>query len=226
MTDAKKRSDKILKRAEAGCSKLKEAISPRYILLIAEYRLPCPFLVKTLTNENPFFREETYMGKIKHNIWKYFHFDDGKQDRLINLNNGELNRGGHYEEAWGACIHVELDFINDETPTEAQYEVLAKLYYYFHKANYSKKLKIISHLEFDRGIDGAHSDPGINFSFQKLYDLLEKRYSIHIEPGIDGITEERHRASIDNNFEMKQNWPPLLSGAIEDISGGNNRRWK
>jgi hypothetical protein len=117
----------------------------------------------------------------------------------------------HHVLAWGACIHIELVYPEDAVPTEKQYQELAKLYYLFYKAN-NRKLIIVSHLEMDRGIKEGHSDP-TNFNFNIFYDIIRKTYSIDIIAGTDGITNERHNKSL-NQEDMINSYPPVLSGPI------------
>lgn len=113
--------------------------------------------------------------------------------------------------ARGACIHIELNYDNDDSPSEAQYKELAKIYYYFYKKN-NRKLIIVPHREFDRGIQGAHDDP-TNFNFVKFYKILKDSYDIEIIVGTDGIEQSRYEKP--NQADNVHSFPPVLSGSIK-----------
>jgi hypothetical protein len=138
-----------------------------------------------------------------------------KSEQKENLRHGQT---------WGSCIHIELVY-GIPPPSEAQYKSLARLYYNFYRANANRKLIVIPHLELDRGLEDGHSDPR-DFDFNKFYAILKDFYHINFIDGVDGITQERFGYRIRNDFEMKQNFPPVLKGPVEDIRGNINRKWK
>lgn len=117
----------------------------------------------------------------------------------------------YYEAARGACIHIELNYAVTESPSQAQYNELAKIYYYFYKAN-NRKLIIVPHREFDRGVSGAHDDP-TNFDFKKFYKILQNSYNIIIIEGTDGIEQSRYEKP--NQGDNIHSFPPILSGPIK-----------
>lgn len=68
----------------------------------------------------------------------------------------EKKTNSYYQAAArGACIHIELVYTDSGNPNDEQYGMLAKIYYNIYKKN-NRKLIIVPHREFDRGIpDGA-----------------------------------------------------------------------
>lgn len=154
---------------------------------------------------------------------------DGKAHAYI-MNNGEIVQIVDFTEfAWatrtedpdrpqwysvaarGACIHIELNYATHASPSDAQYNELAKIYYYFYKKN-NRKLVIVPHREVDRGVIGAHDDP-TNFNFVKFYKILKDSYNIEIIVGTDGIEQSRYEKP--NQADNVHSFPPVLSGSIK-----------
>ena len=153
---------------------------------------------------------------------------EGKGHTYI-LQNGEIVKKKNFNElAWatktekktnsyyqaaarGACIHIELVYTDSGNPNDEQYGMLAKIYYNIYKKN-NRKLIIVPHREFDRGIPDGHDDPK-NFDFNKFYKILLDEYKLSITPGIEGITQERY--SKPNQSDNVYHFPPILSGRIE-----------
>ena len=153
---------------------------------------------------------------------------EGKGHAYI-LQNGEIVKKKNFNElAWatktekktnsyyqaaarGACIHIELVYTDSGNPNDEQYGMLAKIYYNIYKKN-NRKLIIVPHREFDRGIPDGHDDPK-NFDFNKFYKILLDEYKLSITPGIEGITQERY--SKPNQSDNVYHFPPILSGRIE-----------
>jgi hypothetical protein len=123
-----------------------------------------------------------------------------------------VQRNAHAQKASGSCIHIRLQN-RDSPPTDQQYESLAKLYYYFYKANNDKKLIIIPHVEFDRGLFNGE-DTLKGFDFDKLYTILKDTYGIGIQPGTDGIDPERFKMYPHNSLYMKSNFPPIITNSL------------
>lgn len=119
-----------------------------------------------------------------------------RMDRNMNKGSGEM-------------IHIELLLNKQERPTKEQYLKLAKIYNELTGGKAS--LIIVPHREVDRGVPNGHSDPR-NFDFNYFYQVLKEKYNINIIPGVTGITKERYQ--IENDSDMVQNWPPLLSGPV------------
>ena len=97
------------------------------------------------------------------------------------------------------------------TSYDGLFNELAKIYYYFYKAN-NRKLIIVPHREFDRGVSGAHDDP-TNFDFKKFYKILQNSYNIIIIEGTDGIEQSRYEKP--NQGDNIHSFPPILSGPIK-----------
>ena len=153
---------------------------------------------------------------------------EGKGHAYI-LQNGEIVKKKNFNElAWatktekktnsyyqaaarGACIHIELVYTDSGNPNDEQYGMLAKIYYNIYKKN-NRKLIIVPHREFDRGIPDGHDDPK-NFDFNKFYKILLDEYKLSITHGIEGITQERY--SKPNQSDNVYHFPPILSGRIE-----------
>ena len=124
----------------------------------------------------------------------------------------EKKTNSYYQAAArGACIHIELVYTDSGNPNDEQYGMLAKIYYNIYKKN-NRKLIIVPHREFDRGIPDGHDDPK-NFDFNKFYKILLDEYTLSITPGIEGITQERY--SKPNQSDNVYHFPPILSGRIE-----------
>ena len=153
---------------------------------------------------------------------------EGKGHAYI-LQNGEIVKKKNFNElAWatktekktnsyyqaaarGACIHIELVYTDSGNPNDEQYGMLAKICYNIYKKN-NRKLIIVPHREFDRGIPDGHDDPK-NFDFNKFYKILLDEYKLSITHGIEGITQERY--SKPNQSDNVYHFPPILSGRIE-----------
>ena len=109
----------------------------------------------------------------------------------------------------GIMLHIELNYRDGESPTNAQYETLADLYKEACKE--FGKLIIVPHKEIDRGIQSGHSDP-TDFDFDKLYKLVNSRIAAPLSPS-DGITQIRYE--VPNQADQVNVWPPKLDGKPE-----------
>jgi len=112
----------------------------------------------------------------------------------------------HKPELRGKLVHIELNYTNEESPTEEQYQTLADIYLETKKL-FNRWLPIASHREIDRGIKGGHKDP-LNFDFNHFYALLKKK-----GVPIDNIQKQsQQRFNQEPWCEHVWSWPPTLTG--------------
>lgn len=111
----------------------------------------------------------------------------------------------------GQMFHVELNYADSSSPSDAQYNALADLY--IEAADIEDCWPIIvPHIEIDRGIKDGHRDP-IDFDYNKFYEILRGK-----NIPIDSIPHFDHDRYWGRRFykmpweDDTYSWPPVLSG--------------
>ncbi|MCX8533197.1 peptidoglycan recognition protein family protein [Chryseobacterium luquanense] len=111
----------------------------------------------------------------------------------------------------GQMFHIEINYGSPSTPTEQQYQSLAKLYVEASDTQDCWPI-VVPHIEVDRGIPDGHSDP-TDFDYNKFYSIL-KNMDVPIDE-IPHFDHERYWGSPSYKIPMandKNSWPPILKG--------------
>jgi len=134
-------------------------------------------------------------------VWP-FTKKDVRATKTESLNSRELQ---------GQMFHVELNYADNDKPTENQYQVLAELYI---EASIAEGYwpRIIPHIEIDRGIKDGHRDP-VDFDYNHFYQILKDK-----DVPIDKIPHFGHDRYWNYPYSKipwgtdTRSWPPTLSG--------------
>lgn len=114
-------------------------------------------------------------------------------------------------KALGAAVNIEVHYFcaynRPDSPTEAQYLTLSKIY----KDLIGRlgPLAIVSHREVDRGLKDGHDDPD-GFSFAHFYSTMRSN-GVDVDKSAK-ISDRRHYLRTDP--DISHHWPPQMSGPL------------